>query len=76
MPQTVASDEALDQEGFDTKPSPGRFRPFGGFLKLIVAADSSSSLLSRVRAGATLLALLAAFAGAGYFLPAYFSQYF
>ncbi|AOO81632.1 hypothetical protein BHK69_15275 [Bosea vaviloviae] len=76
MPKAISTDGALDGGDNDAKPVPTRFRPLHGFLKLIVETDSSRSVLSRFRAGTILLALLAAFGGVGYFLPAFLSRYF
>lgn len=45
------------------------------FLKLMVEADSSRHPLGRLRAIALLVAMLVAFAGLGYGVPALYEQY-
>ncbi len=50
--------------------------PLRAFLKLLVEADSSRFLLSRVKAIVLLVALLGLFAALGYGLPKWLSRYF
>lgn len=54
----------------------GSHGPFRRMLKLIVEIDSSRFLLNRLTAALALAALLAAFAGIGYGIPAVLSRYF
>ena len=68
-------DKASAPANGDT-PARSRFRPLRCSLNLIVEADSTRSIVSRIRAAAILLAVLAVFGGAGYFVPAYLEQYF
>ncbi len=63
----------------DDKPIEQHGRPHGAlrrFLKLIVEIDSSRSMLSRVKAGLILIAILALFGIVGYGAPALLSKYF
>ena len=48
---------------------------FRGLLKLLVEIDSSRFLTTRIGAAVGLLALLAVFGAAGYWLPAAISGY-
>ena len=50
--------------------------PFRAFLKLLVEADSSRFLFSRVKAIGLLVGLLGLFAVLGYSLPKWLSHYF
>jgi hypothetical protein len=63
-------------DGRDTERPVTGHGPLRRFLKLLVEADSSRFLLSRIKAMLLLIALLGLFAALGYGLPSWLSRYF